>query len=207
MWIRVELDCADYHPDGQHPVSTGLDRHMRNVGMINRQTGSDWGALSPDENLYTRRWPLGTYRRVRETGWWRVTRTLSTDARVRDGDLGWPVPVRTILLLRSFPMGLITRSNQDIRQWDVFYRLRGHTDTITVLALSSNGSYVLSNMRRIWDVRPYASMERCVKVQTGHRHNIEKKMLRRALSPDGWSSPDLSNALFTSGTRNPAESC
>jgi Prp8 binding protein len=30
---------------------------------------------------------------------------------------------------------------------------------------------------RIWDIRPYASSQRCVKVLTGHQHNFEKVFL------------------------------
>lgn len=49
--------------------------------------------------------------------------------------------------------------------------MRGHTDTVTGLSLSSDGSYLLSNAMdntmRIWDVRPYAPQERCVKIFTG----------------------------------------
>lgn len=49
--------------------------------------------------------------------------------------------------------------------------MRGHTDTVTGLALSPDGSYMLSNAMdntlRIWDIRPYAPQERCVKIFTG----------------------------------------
>lgn len=66
--------------------------------------------------------------------------------------------------------------DNDIKVWDVrknelLYTMRGHTDTVTGLSLSSDGSYLLSNAMdntmRIWDVRPYAPQERCVKVFTG----------------------------------------
>ena len=40
------------------------------------------------------------------------------------------------------------------------------------------GSYVLSNAMdntlRVWDVRPYVTTDRCVKIITGHKHNFEK---------------------------------
>lgn len=66
--------------------------------------------------------------------------------------------------------------DNDIKVWDLrkdelLYTLKGHTDTITGLSLSSDGSYLLSNSMdsslRIWDVRPFAPVERCVKVFTG----------------------------------------
>lgn len=59
----------------------------------------------------------------------------------------------------------------DIRKKEILYTLRGHTDTVTGLSLSPDGSYILSNSMdntiRIWDVRPYAPQERCVKIFTG----------------------------------------
>lgn len=58
----------------------------------------------------------------------------------------------------------------------------GHTDTVTGLELSPDGSYLLSNAMdnslRIWDVRPYAPADRCLKVFSGHTHNFEKVMIK-----------------------------
>lgn len=77
----------------------------------------------------------------------------------------------------------------DIRKNEVLYKLKGHTDTVTGLALSPDGSYILSNSMdntlRIWDIRPYAPGERCAKIFSGHQHNFEKNLLRCAWSPDG----------------------
>ncbi|KAK9159680.1 hypothetical protein Syun_006021 [Stephania yunnanensis] len=38
---------------------------------------------------------------------------------------------------------------------------------------------------RIWDLRPYAPQNRCVKIFTGHQHNFEKNLLKCSWSPDG----------------------
>ncbi|KOB72547.1 WD repeat-containing protein 57 [Operophtera brumata] len=77
----------------------------------------------------------------------------------------------------------------DIRNNQIAYKIKGHTDTVTGLALSNDGSYLLSNSMdstlRIWDVRPFAPSERCVKLMSGHAHNFEKNLLRCAWSPDG----------------------
>ncbi|KAK3575997.1 hypothetical protein CHS0354_007535 [Potamilus streckersoni] len=77
----------------------------------------------------------------------------------------------------------------DLRKNDVLYRMRGHSDTVTGLQLSPDGSYLLSNAMdntvRIWDVRPFAPQERCVKILQGHQHTFEKNLLRVAWSPDG----------------------
>lgn len=55
------------------------------------------------------------------------------------------------------------------------------------MALSPEGDFVLTNAMdntlRVWDVRPYAPGERCVKVFQGHQHNFEKNLLRCAWSP------------------------
>ncbi|XP_014252579.1 U5 small nuclear ribonucleoprotein 40 kDa protein-like [Cimex lectularius] len=84
--------------------------------------------------------------------------------------------------------------DNEIKIWDlrtnaVATKLRGHTDTVTGMALSSDGSYLLTNSMdntlRIWDVRPYAPPERCVKILSGHQHNFEKNLLRCSWSPDG----------------------
>lgn len=67
--------------------------------------------------------------------------------------------------------------------------MRGHADSVTGLSLSSEGSYLLSNAMdntvRVWDVRPFAPKERCVKIFQGNVHNFEKNLLRCSWSPDG----------------------
>jgi len=86
--------------------------------------------------------------------------------------------------------------DNDIRVWDLrkgtsqpLFTLQGHTDTITGLRLSPDGSYVLSNGMdntvRVWDIRPFAPFQRCVKVLTGAQHNAEKILLRCSWAPDG----------------------
>lgn len=66
----------------------------------------------------------------------------------------------------------------DIRKNGLLQKMRGHTDTVTGLSLSPDGSYLLSNAMdntlRIWDIRPFAPQERCVKILSGHQHNFEK---------------------------------
>eukprot|EP00475_Leptophrys_vorax_P022786 TRINITY_DN31000_c0_g1_i1.p1 TRINITY_DN31000_c0_g1~~TRINITY_DN31000_c0_g1_i1.p1 ORF type:complete len:401 (-),score=21.23 TRINITY_DN31000_c0_g1_i1:115-1317(-) len=68
-------------------------------------------------------------------------------------------------------------------------RLVGHTDTVTGMRVSPDGAYLLTNAMdctlRIWDLRPYAPQNRCVKVFTGHQHSVEKNLLKCDWSPDG----------------------
>ncbi|XP_041361654.1 U5 small nuclear ribonucleoprotein 40 kDa protein-like [Gigantopelta aegis] len=77
----------------------------------------------------------------------------------------------------------------DLRKNDVLYRMRGHSDTVTGMEISPDGSYLLTNAMdntlRIWDVRPFAPQERCVKILQGHQHTFEKNLLHCAWSPDG----------------------
>ncbi|KAG2492648.1 hypothetical protein HYH03_009064 [Edaphochlamys debaryana] len=84
-----------------------------------------------------------------------------------------------------------------IRVWDLrkggessaSLLLKGHSDTITGLRVSPDGTHLLSNgmdnTLREWDVRPYAPPNRCTKVFTGHSHNFEKNLLRCDYSADG----------------------
>lgn len=68
-----------------------------------------------------------------------------------------------------------------MRKNALLHRLPGHTDTVTGLELSPDGCYLLSNAMdnslRIWDVRPYAPADRCLKVFSGHTHNFEKVLI------------------------------
>ena len=54
-------------------------------------------------------------------------------------------------------------------QEDVVYTLSGHTDTVTYLALSPDGTHLLSNSMdstlRAWDVRPFVAGSRGVRVR------------------------------------------
>jgi len=72
---------------------------------------------------------------------------------------------------------------------DVLLTLEGHTDSITGLRLSHDGSYLLSNAMDnrvcIWDIRPFVQGSRCLKEFHGVQHNFEKTLLRCAWSPDG----------------------
>uniref|UniRef100_A0A914GYA5 Uncharacterized protein n=1 Tax=Globodera rostochiensis TaxID=31243 RepID=A0A914GYA5_GLORO len=81
----------------------------------------------------------------------------------------------------------------DIRRLGLLYVMPGHTDTVTGLT-------------RIWDIRPYASSQRCVKTLTGHQHNFEKNLLRCAWSPDGHrvscGSSDRFVYIWDVGSRN-----
>mmetsp|Transcript_1901 Transcript_1901/g.2956 ORF Transcript_1901/g.2956 Transcript_1901/m.2956 type:complete len:357 (-) Transcript_1901:580-1650(-) len=77
----------------------------------------------------------------------------------------------------------------DLRKASVFMTCKGHSDTVTGIALSPDGNHLLSNSMdntmRVWDMRPYAPANRCVKIITGHMHSFEKLLLRCSWSKDG----------------------
>lgn len=97
----------------------------------------------------------------------------------------------------------------DLRKNKLLYSMPGHFDTITGLALSPDGNFVLSNSMDnsrkfncrstvqinykllvyflvcIWDIRPFVQTNRNLKTLTGHQHNFEKNLLRCSWSPDG----------------------
>lgn len=56
----------------------------------------------------------------------------------------------------------------DLRKKIIDYVLFGHTDTITGISLSHDGSYILSNSMdqtvRCFDIRPHVTNNRCVKI-------------------------------------------
>eukprot|EP01111_Echinosteliopsis_oligospora_P006216 TRINITY_DN2026_c0_g1_i1.p1 TRINITY_DN2026_c0_g1~~TRINITY_DN2026_c0_g1_i1.p1 ORF type:complete len:360 (-),score=105.55 TRINITY_DN2026_c0_g1_i1:73-1152(-) len=95
----------------------------------------------------------------------------------------------------SSPDQIITGAlDNDIRVWDlrrneVLFTMKGHTDTITGMKISPDGSYLLTNAMdntvRIWDLRPFAPPQRCVKIFSGVQHNFEKNLLKCAWAPDG----------------------
>eukprot|EP01125_Pyxidicula_operculata_P011989 TRINITY_DN3931_c0_g1_i1.p1 TRINITY_DN3931_c0_g1~~TRINITY_DN3931_c0_g1_i1.p1 ORF type:complete len:346 (+),score=66.91 TRINITY_DN3931_c0_g1_i1:28-1065(+) len=69
------------------------------------------------------------------------------------------------------------------------FRLVGHRDTITCLRLDPYGSYLLSNAMdnelRVWDIRPFAPLQRCIKTFMGAQNSFEKILLKSNWSPDG----------------------
>jgi len=77
----------------------------------------------------------------------------------------------------------------DIRKNKVSYKLEGHTDCVTGLKLSKDGRFLLSNSMDnsliSWDVRAYVSTPRFIRRFVGHRHNMDKTLLRCSWSPDG----------------------
>lgn len=89
--------------------------------------------------------------------------------------------------LKMFDIRVAGRGEDDARGPSM--TLRGHTDTITGVAVSPDGTHVLTNAMdgtlRRWDARPFCEGDRCVGTLVGHEHNFEKALLRCAWSADG----------------------
>eukprot|EP01023_Acetabularia_acetabulum_P061274 TRINITY_DN7398_c0_g2_i2.p1 TRINITY_DN7398_c0_g2~~TRINITY_DN7398_c0_g2_i2.p1 ORF type:complete len:359 (-),score=31.67 TRINITY_DN7398_c0_g2_i2:276-1352(-) len=77
----------------------------------------------------------------------------------------------------------------DLRKERVSLKMMGHSDTITGMKINCEGTHLLSNSMdntlRVWDIRPFAPANRCVKLFTGHSHSFEHNILRCDWSPDG----------------------
>jgi Prp8 binding protein len=70
------------------------------------------------------------------------------------------------------------------------YTLEGHTDSITGLRISPDGTNLLSNSfdntLRIWDVKPFApDGDRLIRTLSGAPQGFEKNLIRPCYSPDG----------------------
>jgi Prp8 binding protein len=86
--------------------------------------------------------------------------------------------------------------DNSITAWDVRSQkrtmaMKGHSDTITYLALHPKGTHLLSNSMdgtlKTWDIRPYVENggKRHCKTFVGGTHNAEKGLLNCAWSSDG----------------------
>lgn len=77
----------------------------------------------------------------------------------------------------------------DLRKGEVEYTLQNHTDTVTCLSLSPDGSHLLSNSMDnsvlMFDVRSFVEGNRVVGAFRGHEHNFERNLLKCGWSPDG----------------------
>lgn len=84
--------------------------------------------------------------------------------------------------------------DNDIHAWDrrtgeVVLTLKGHSDTVTGLAVSPDGNTLLSNGMdrtvRAWDVRPFCAGDRLTRTFVGALHNLDRSLHRVAWSHDG----------------------
>ena len=70
--------------------------------------------------------------------------------------------------------------------------LKGHADTLTGMRVSPDGSHLLTNAMdgtlRVWDMRPYAPQNRCVKVFNGEALSLIGTQRKRAFS---WQHDNL----------------
>ena len=84
--------------------------------------------------------------------------------------------------------------DNDIKVWDarkkeVVYSLKGHTDTVTSLEISPDSQALLSNSHdssvRTWDIRPFAPVDRSMKIYNGAPAGLEKNLIRASWDGKG----------------------
>ncbi len=117
------------------------------------------------------------------------------DARTRKSVLSekFKYQITTVCFGATFDQIFISGIDNQIKFYDVRKNavensLIGHVDTVTGIAISNDGNYLISNSMdqtiRYWDIRPYVQGSRCLKIFQGVAHNFEKNLLRVCWSPD-----------------------
>lgn len=81
-----------------------------------------------------------------------------------------------------------------IRVWDTrlekpVRELEGHSDSITSLSISHEGSFLLSNSMdnsmKVWDLKTNSASKVHLKSYTGHMHGLEKNLIRGGFNYNG----------------------
>jgi len=76
----------------------------------------------------------------------------------------------------------------DIRNHQKVYGCKGHSNIITCLALNTHNQLLSNSMDqslKIWNVQPYCAGKRLEQTLVGHKHNVEKGLLKCAWNVDG----------------------
>ncbi|KAG8143232.1 putative U5 small nuclear ribonucleoprotein [Naja naja] len=178
-----EVYCCKFHPNGATLASAGFDRLI----LL-------WNVYGDCDNYATLKGHSGAVMELHYSTDGSMLFSASTDKTVAvwDSETGERVKRlkgHTSFVNSCYPARRGPQLVWDLRQNKLTYTMRGHADSVTGLSLSAEGSYLLSNAMdnavRIWDVRPFAPKERCVKILQGNVHNFEKNLLRCSWSPDG----------------------
>ncbi|KAL9634182.1 MAG: hypothetical protein Q9164_004246 [Protoblastenia rupestris] len=77
----------------------------------------------------------------------------------------------------------------DIRKKEVAYRMPGHTDTVTSLAVSPDSQMLLSyshdGLAKTWDIRPFAPVDRSIRTFAGAPVGVERNLVRASWDVKG----------------------
>ncbi|KAL3767481.1 hypothetical protein ACHAW5_006210 [Stephanodiscus triporus] len=181
---KIITASADYNL-GVYDVISGerIKRFMGHSGIVNAVDVSSEGsaslAVSASDDCTCRLWDT----RVRgETGRFEDKYQLTSVAYANDGNTVYTGGIDNCI------------TAWDVRQMHKLMTMKGHTDTITCLALNRKGTHLLSNSMdgtlRSWDVRPFiddasGKKKRHDKTFVGGTHNAEKGLLNCAWSADG----------------------
>ncbi|KAG6732252.1 hypothetical protein I3842_01G168000 [Carya illinoinensis] len=175
---------------GSHDREIFLWRHKNAVVDLHWTIdGSQVISASPDKTL--RAWDVETGKQIKKM----AEHSSFVNSGSDDGTAKlWDMRQRGAV--QTFPdkyqitaVSFSDASDKIFTGGEVTMTLLGHQDMITGMQLSPDGSYLLVNGMEcklcIWDMRPYAPQNRCVKVMEGHQHNFEKNLLECSWSPDG----------------------
>lgn len=170
---------------GIYDTATGerIKRFMGHSAIVNAvdvcRYGSSTLAVSASDDCTCRLWDA----RVRgEVGRFEDNYQLTSVAYSNDGNVVYTGGIDNCI------------TAWDVRVNNRTMTMKGHTDTITCLALNPKGTHLLSNSMdgtmRTWDIRPFiddasGKKKRHDKTFIGGTHNSEKGLLNCAWSADG----------------------
>ena len=181
---KIITASADYNL-GIYDTATGerIKRFMGHSAIVNAvdvcRYGSSTLVVSASDDCTCRLWDA----RVRgEVGRFDDNYQLTSVAYSNDGNVVYTGGIDNCI------------TAWDVRVNNRTMTMKGHTDTITCLALNPKGTHLLSNSMdgtmRTWDIRPFiddasGKKKRHDKTFIGGTHNSEKGLLNCAWSADG----------------------
>jgi Prp8 binding protein len=206
LW-RTSGECENYGVLTGHK-SAVLDLHWSRDSQVIYSASADMTIAS---------WDLATAQRIRRhTGHEEVVNCIDVSKRGEefvvsgsdDGYIGiWDprqkaaldyiktdYPVTAVCLAEAGNEVYSGSIDNDIKVWDlrtkkISYDLKGHTDTITSLAVSPDSQSLLSNSHdstvRTWDIRPFAPSDRQIRVYDGAQVGLEKNLVRACWDAEG----------------------
>jgi len=184
---------AHWIPDGEHAVSASADKTL---ALWDCRTGARSRQFKGHSAFVNTCCPSGGSSLMASGSDDCSARLWDVRVRVCQRVIKHPFPV-TSVVVNSTGHNLYTGCldgiirEYDLRRPDtgIDMMLKGHQDIISGMSLSADDNYLLSNAMdntvRCWDVKPYASGDRCVKVFLGAQHNYEKGLLKCNWSRNG----------------------
>ncbi|KAG9493153.1 hypothetical protein GDO78_001196 [Eleutherodactylus coqui] len=191
-----EVYCCKFHPNGLTLASAGFDRLI----LL-------WNVYGECDNYATLKGHSGAVMELHYNTDGSLLFSASTDKTVAIWDCETGERVKRLKGHTSFvnscyparrgPQLICTGSDDGtVKLWDFRKKAAVQTfqNTYQVLSVTFNDTsdQIISGgidndikVIRVWDIRPFAPKERCVKIFQGNVHNFEKNLLRCSWSSDG----------------------